>query len=190
MKTALVLGGAAGVWDDAARALSRFQPHAAAAVNDIGTRWAGRLDIWASLHHEKMAGWRQERVRRGFGPAKTHIGCEPAPGIDAVEDYRWPGMNASGSSGLYAVKLLMDRGFDRIVLAGIPMDPAGAHFFNTARWDEVESFWQAWLDQAPRLKGIVKSMSGRTRELLGAPDRTWLGAAALQERTPGRRFKA
>lgn len=100
--------------------------------------------------------------------------------MDSVEDYRWPGMTASGSSGLYAVKLLMDRGFDRIILAGVPMQASGAHFFDPKDWDEVDAFWQTWLDQANRINGIVKSMSGRTREIFGAPDANWLGAAALQ----------
>lgn len=86
-------------------------------------------------------------------------------------------MNASGSSGLYAVKLLMDRGFRKVVLAGVPMDAAGGHFFDPAEWGEVSSFWQVWLEQLPRLEDKVKSMSGRTRELLGAPDMHWLRAA-------------
>lgn len=190
MRTALVLGGASTIWTDSAEALRLFRPDAIAAVNDIGTRWAGPIDIWATLHHEKMTAWRQARERRGFSPAKMHVGIEAAPGIDRIEDYRWPGMTGSGSSGLYAVKLLMDRGFDRIVLAGVPMDAGGAHFFDPARWDEVASFWQTWLDQAPRLQGTVKSMSGRTRALLGAPTAEWLGAAVLQERTPGRRSES
>jgi hypothetical protein len=188
--TGLVLGGSASVWDDAAEALHLFRPDVITAVNDIGTRWAGRIDLFCTLHHEKMSGWRAARAARGFLPAALHIGHEAAPGIDQIKDYRWPGMNASGSSGLYAVKLLMDSGVDRIVLAGVPMDPAGAHFFDAARWEEVASFWQAWLDQAPRLQGIVKSMSGRTQTLLGAPTAKWLGAAALQGRTPGRRPNA
>jgi len=190
VKTALVLGGAKTVWDEASEALALFRPDAIAAVNDIGTRWAGRLDLWATLHHEKMATWRAARAASGFGLANLHVGSEPAPGIDSVEDYRWLGMNASGSSGLYAVKLMIDRGFDRIVLAGVPMDAAQAHFFDPSQWDEATSFWQTWLDQAPRLQGTVKSMSGRTRDLLGGPDNDWLGAAALQGRTPGRRPNA
>lgn len=189
-RTALLLGGSNSVWQDAADALALFTPDCIAAVNDIGARWSGPLDLWASLHEGKMPRWIAERARRGFSKAKFHVANGPAPGIDAIEDYRWPGMTGSGSSGLYAVKLLMDRGFDRIVLAGVPMDPAGAHFFDAARWDEVASFWQTWLDQAPRLQGIVKSMSGRTRALLGAPTAEWLGAAVLQGRTPGRRPNA
>jgi hypothetical protein len=170
-----VLGGAECVWRDVNGALALFEPDAFAAVNDIGTQWEGPLDIWATLHHEKMGAWRAERRRRGFRPAHIHIGIEDQLGIDRVEDYRWPGMNASGSSGLYAVKLLMARGFDRIVLAGVPMTAAGAHFFNSSPWSEVHSFTAAWREQLPRLRGCVKSMSGFTREILGEPDRTWLG---------------
>ena len=179
-KTALVLGGASSVWDDAAEALHLFRPDAIAAVNDIGTRWAGRLDIWATLHPEHFVKWAPARAANGFTPARTHIAHEDGWRVDSIEDYRWPGMNASGSSGLYAVKVLMDRGFDRIVLAGVPMQASGAHFFNTSVWNEVSAFTSAWLDQRFRLLGVVKSMSGWTRESLGAPDADWLGAAALQ----------
>jgi hypothetical protein len=177
-KSALVLGGAANVWADASEALALFTPDAIAAVNDIGTRWAGPIDLWCSLHEEKFPRWIAERARRCFPRATQHVANGPAPGIDSIEFYPWPGMNASGSSGLYAVKLLMDRGFEKIVLAGVPMDAQAAHFFDPARWDEVDAFWQTWIDQVHRLRGIVKSMSGRTKELLGTPSREWLGATA------------
>jgi hypothetical protein len=86
-------------------------------------------------------------------------------------------MTASGSSGLYAVKCLMDRGFERIVLAGVPMQASGAHFFDAKNWDDVDAFTAAWREQLPRLQGKVKSMSGWTREILGAPTAEWLGAS-------------
>lgn len=189
MKTCLILGGSNSVWDDASEALALFRPDAIAAVNDIGTRWAGRLDVWATLHHEKMATWRATRAASGFIPAKHHIGSEEAPGVDSIEDYRWPGMTASGSSGLFAVKAMLDRGYDRVVLAGIPMQAAGAHFFSPEGWHEVGAFTAAWQDQFSRLDGAVRSMSGWTRTLLGSPDAEWLGVTAPQRRTPGCRLQ-
>jgi hypothetical protein len=172
------LGGAASVWLDASAALDLFTPDCIAAVNDIGARWSQPIDLWCTLHHERMKDWREERATRGYPRASLHIGCEEAPGIDSVEDYRWPGMNASGSSGLFAVKCLMDRGFEEIVLAGVPMAAASAHFFDAKPWNEVDAFTQAWREQLPRLQGKVKSMSGATRDWLGAPTSQWLGAAA------------
>lgn len=174
MTSALILGGAVGVWDDAGTALDLFKPDLIIAVNDIGTRWAGRLTHYATLHPEHMQRWRKERMGRGFSQAGEHIGHNMADGIDRAADYRFPGMNASGSSGLFAVKIAIDEGCERVVLAGVPMQAKQAHFFNTAHWTDRDSFASAWEIALPHIKDKVRSMSGWTKELLGAPTPAWL----------------
>jgi hypothetical protein len=174
MLTALVLGGASGVWTDAETAIDLFTPDLVIAVNDIGTRWAGRLTHWVTLHPEHMSRWRAQRDARGYKPAQTHIGHELKDGIDRASDYRWPGMNASGSSGLFAVKVALDEGCDRVVLAGVPMQRAQCHFFSEAQWTDRDSFTQAWELMLPHLKDKVRSCSGWTQELLGVPTPAWL----------------
>lgn len=174
MLTALVLGGAACVWEDMEAALDMFQPNVIVAVNDVGTRWPGGLNYWVTLHPDKMPAWRAERERRGFRPAMCHVGHQAAEGIDKVLDYRWPGMNASGSSGLFAVKVAMDRGADRVVLAGVPMKPEQAHFFAGATWSDCQSFIDGWHDALPYIKDKVRSMSGWTKQILGEPLPEWL----------------
>lgn len=151
------------------------EPDAVFAVNDIGTRWTGTLRAWVTLHPEHMAKWRAERAERGFPDASEHVGHEMGqPGIDRATSYLWPDMNASGSSGLFAVKVAMEAGFDRIILAGIPMQAEGAHFFNSASWGEVASFTEAWKIALPLIAPHVRSMSGWTKELLGYPSAEWL----------------
>lgn len=175
MRIALILGGAASVWDDVAEALNMMTPDGTIAVNDAIAHYAGRLDIAATLHPEKMAGWRSERARRGFPAAREHVGHELGqPGIDRATSYLWPEMNASGSSGLFAVKVAMEAGFDRIILAGVPMQAAGAHFFNSAPWGEVGAFTEAWKTALPRIAPHVRSMSGATKDWLGYPSKEWL----------------
>jgi len=83
-------------------------------------------------------------------------------------------MNASGSSGLYAVKLALEAGADKVVLAGVPMSAEAAHFFSPEPWQEVGGFIDAWSIVHPRLQHTVRSMSGWTRERLGAPTPDWL----------------
>jgi hypothetical protein len=170
---ALVLGGAACVWDDIAAALDLAEPDYVFACNDIGTRWPHRLDGWVTLHPEKMVGWRKERKANGFTSALVHVGNEIAPGVDRVVDYRFPSMGSSGSSGLYAAKVAMELA-DRIVLCGVPMQAREAHFFDAAQWAEFGSFTQGWQDAMPYIKDRVRSMSGWTKELLGAPSPQWL----------------
>lgn len=179
MLSALVLGGASCVWDDAAAALDLFSPDIVVAVNDIGTRWAGGLDYWCSLHPDKMQAWRKGRMERGLKPAGCHIGHEMHLGIDKVTDYRWPGMNASGSSGLFAVKVALDHGADRVVLAGVPMQPERAHFFNGSAWSDCGSFLDGWRNAMPFIKDGVRSMSGWTKEILGEPSPGWLAESQI-----------
>lgn len=172
---ALILGGASSVWDDAAEAMALVEPDAVFAVNDIGTRWAGPLAAWCTLHPEHMAAWRAERARRGFPDASEHVGHEMGqPGIDRATDYRWPEMTGSGSSGLFAVKVAMEAGFDRIILAGVPMAAEGAHFFDASPWGDVGSFLDAWRIAMPRITPHVRSMGGWTKDLLGSPSVEWL----------------
>lgn len=174
MTTALVLGGALSVWADASNALGLFEPAMTVAVNDIGAAWSGPIDIWASLHPEKFPVWCAQRERRGFAPAGELVGHEIAGGAHRAVDYRWPGMNTSGSSGLFAVKLAIEAGADRVVLAGVPMAPEGAHFFTTAPWTERDSFIAGWQAAMPFITGKVRSMSGTTKDWLGVPTPEWL----------------
>lgn len=169
----LVLGGAKSVWRDASAATDLADPDLIVAVNDIGSVWPDRLDIWATLHPEKMADWREQRRSNGHTGAREHVAHERWSGVDRLTPYQWPGMNASGSSGLYAVKVALEAGASRVVLAGIPMS-AGAHFNREGPWNDLGSFTEAWKIALPRLRDAVRSMSGWTRELLGAPTPEWL----------------
>lgn len=76
----------------------------------------------------------------------------------------------SGSTSLFAAKIALRMGFDAI-LAGVPFDASG-HYYSAPGigWDfPVLEDWPEWEAAAPLLKGRVTSMSGRTRDLLGAP---------------------
>jgi len=181
-KLALILGGAACVWDDLERA-KQFGPFAAViAVNDAGAEFSGHVDIWATLHPEKLADWTARRKANGHSPAgmyaahegNTQQGRQNSFPLDYVTDYRWPGMSGSGSSGLFAVKVAMEHGYDRIILCGVPMQAAQAHFFDSSPWGETDSFTQAWGIAKPFIEHSTRSMSGMTRDLLGEPTAAWL----------------
>jgi hypothetical protein len=176
MRNCLVLGGGPSVWNDvdAAKALGSF--HGAVACNDAGTDWKGELDALVTLHPNKMHIWRSKREARGYPPAKVYIAHQEGAGVDRIEPYRWPEMNTSGSSGLYAVKIAMELGFDRIVLCGVSLTTDG-HYFDSKAWKHrlVESYRAAWLSvMHVHLIGKVKSFSGWTAEQLGTPDARWL----------------
>lgn len=156
--------------------MDMVQPDAVVAVNHMIARWAGELDYAITLHPEMLEAWQVQRHRRGFPEPSISIAHEakPGPRIDRVVDYRWPGMNASGSSGLFAVKVALEEGFDRIILAGVPMTADGGHITYGGPWALVNSYTGAWKEALPRLVGKVRSMSGWTKDLLGLPSDEWL----------------
>ncbi len=93
-------------------------------------------------------------------------------------------MNASGGSGIFGAKVMMDDGY-RVILAGIPMndDPHFLHHetWKDGNWKGVGSFLPGFEKATPHMLGKAKSMSGFTKQKLGAPTPEWLaeiGAAA------------
>lgn len=181
-RSALVVGGAACVWDDLSIALREYRPALVFVVNDIGTVYSDRIDFWCTLHPEKMLAWQELRRQNGLNddyttyaheqvqPGLTHGGD---PRVDKWTNYAYPGMTGSGSSGLLAVKAAQEEGCDRIVLCGIPLTTEGRHFFDHRPWHEREQFVDAWERAAPYLRPSVRSLSGWTRWLLGPPSPTW-----------------
>jgi len=166
MKVALVLGSASTVWDDA-EAAWEYQPKVIVACNEIGVSWADRLDVWCTLHPEKMERWREERAARSHPPAGEHIGHTQWPGVDRTVCHLWPGQNTSASSGGYAAKIALEFA-DHVILAGVPLTPL-PHFNRDLGWQDFASYRTGWEQSLPHIEGRVSSMSGWTRELLGHP---------------------
>lgn len=168
-RTALCLGGGdtlradleavGGPWDGVV------------ACNEAGIEWPGELDAWVSLHRDKFNPWRARRRRRGFPPARLIVGSPgPREGkVDLVTEDRLPGMHRNGSSGLFAVKVaLVDLGFDRAILCGIPLTRS-PHFFGGQPWAAALGYRRTWAAIPPEFRARMRSMSGWTRVLLGGP---------------------
>ena len=173
MRTALVLGGASCLWDDVQGYVGPVD--GVVACNDAGYAWPGALDAWVSLHGDHLRDrWVPERRRRGFPPARRTI-CQNqsapnnARGLEQTAHEFFP-HQGGGSSGLFAAKVaLIDLGFDRVVLCGVPLTRT-PHFHNATPWPAVEGFKPAWLNLPEATRSRMRSMSGWTRHLLGAPD--------------------
>lgn len=163
----LILGDADGVRDEAAEAMRRRRFDAVFAVNNIGIDWP-HVDVWASLHPEAVENWcglgrgLQLRANAGLNRPETWA-HKPYRGVDrSTPDW-------GGSSGLFAVKVALEAGFDEIVLAGIPMSET-PHFYTDRPWNHAPRYRRAWEARIEELRPVLRSMSGWTKEMFGAPD--------------------
>jgi hypothetical protein len=110
---------------------------------------------------------RRDEYRIEWGsPLNTHSRTDGTQWI-------WP-WNGGGTSGLGAVLTALALGYERVVLAGMPLDNGphnGEPPWRVTRFTtEVgpgDQYWQLACDMA--FNGKVKSLSGRTRDWLGSP---------------------
>lgn len=181
MSTALILGGARCVWDDFKAAVEIGEFDGVVACNDVGAVWPGPLDAWVSLHPRKFGPWAKRRADLGLPLCERLIGHlesrnDAAPVTERLE-FRFPGQQAPGSSGLFAAKVaLIDLGFDRAVLAGVPMTADEGNIARDRPWQDANIYWRGWREALPQIRDRLRSMSGWTAELLGRPDADWLTA--------------
>lgn len=189
---ALVLGGAQSVWDDIAAleaVVGRWRGPVLA-INNIacerdlrtGQAWERRIDHLCTLHAEKVALWRRKRrelvISLGRSP-EWDVYETWSCGRRTAVDRHYSGITG-GSSGLYAVSVALHLGFERVVLAGVPMTNERNAFRDEAQWKAFRRYTDAWVDRSrnalPLLAGRVRSMSGWTREILGPPELDWIRA--------------
>lgn len=178
---ALVLGGGASLEADVRAALDLGEYSGVVCCNDSGVSWPGPLDCWVSLHTDKLTRtWRYARQTKGFEQAGYMWGPKQGfekglkPPLDGWVGQFFEGQIDGGSSGHFALKVaLVDLGYDRAVLCGIPMDTS-KHFFGGDDWRSATSHRLGWEQTFATIKDRVRSMSGWTRVKFGAPDSNWL----------------
>lgn len=187
MAVALCLGGAKTVWEDLerAQALVGDRDHIIVACNFAGVQFRGHLDGWATLHPERMDGWRAERAGRGLNTdfrAFVHALRRNVRDVEVVPEL-W-----NGSSGPYMAQVALEAmGASGVILCGVPMDGEAGHIHFPGAWGVADRYRLA----IERMKAAglpVRSMSGWTAGVLGEPDAAWLdslglGPAKIQIRT-------
>lgn len=182
-RIALVVAGAECVFDDLNAALALFTPDRVYAVNDIGAHLE-TLHAWCTLHPEFMDKWEADRRRRGLpdgyeivAPLENMGEHNNKGNVTRRVSYRWDETTtSSASSGMFAVKVALHDGYDRVLLVGLPLDTSN-HFARGRPWLERASFIRGFENATPHLLGRVKSMSGHTRRVLGAPCAEWLAGS-------------
>jgi hypothetical protein len=162
MRKAVILGGGDTLWTDLAQ-IPDVKDRTVIAINDAGSAYRGRIDYWVSLHPEKLEGWRKKRKGNQDYETVCHKERKGAR-VDHVVRELW-----SGSSGLFAAQFaVLNLNCDDVVLCGVPMTPTG-HFFSSDAWHHATKYRRGWKEALPEIQGRVTSLSGWTRDLLGAP---------------------
>ena len=182
LRCGIVLGTAPCMWDDwEAWAMGPAPPEGwdVIAVNGAGFMYLDPIAIWCSVHGKYLTEWIEKRRETGASmdfKAYGNFGRYDERG-DVIE---WNKPNGNGSSGLYAVLLALELGYERLVLCGVPLQGQERYDYKedpstviTAQTD-YKHYHTGWNMHRDLLRGKVRSMSGWTRELLGAPTEEWL----------------
>ena len=182
----VICGDGANVWDDLeaygcrsnrGRGKVEKTGHHFMVVNKLGETFPGHIEHWYSNEAKLLADFvkarRNEYSKEFHGPAHTHSNHKGAKG-------HWP-LGGHGTSGLGACLVGVGLGYEQITLCGLPLDDGphnGEPPWRHCRFESAEAasqvtgapnaHWKRARDLA--FAGKVKSMSGRTREWLGAPD--------------------
>lgn len=151
-------------------------------VNDITSIWHGPITACVSLHSEKWPYWLAIRSKKGLVPPPRVIGhanykrsgFKASPLITEFIDHQYPGQQEAGSSGLFAIKVALDDGADRVVVCGCPMTEEGCHYFDKRPWGGAIGQRRGWRQSISHIKSKTRSCSGWTMELLGSPTLEWL----------------
>lgn len=172
-RIAVVVGGSRAVWDEIGQTAALLAEVGAEArwfvINDMIPIFPGACTA-VSLHPQKLKDWLAQRAKVGW-PAPDQVWAHVK--FDGVshftDDWR-------GSSGLFAIKVARQLGFDKIILCGVPMRPDAGHIVRGATpWNAAEQFMGGWKLQAKEIAPFVRSWSGWTGEAFGAPNPAFLG---------------
>lgn len=180
IRRAIVVGRARGALEEYVDACSLCAFDCVVVVGAMITRFPHRIDHAVSFHAELFDMWSDARAAGGFPSVECYWGARyrgRCLGQDTTRAHPLRYADCvGGSSGFLATAgvALGELGAEQVVLAGVPMLASGCHEGDAALWDEADHYWTTWEEHLPQLRGRVKSMSGRTRDALGAPTREWL----------------
>lgn len=165
---AIVVGGASCVFDDVKKArdlcCAAGSDPVYYVINDMIPQFDGAC-IAVTLHTEKIAAWLEQRQlssKQKPSQVWAHRKYPEKIITHSTPDWR-------GSSGLFACKIAMESGINKILLCGVPMTVIGDHFVRQRRWNACEGFRDAWDCHMAEIRPFVRSFSGWTAEQLGVP---------------------
>lgn len=180
-KQAILCGSAPCLLEDFGEASARTPHSAVLVVNE-----AGRVVRGAHLmtQHPEKASWFRER---SLNPTITiHTGKPRERAWQPDIDVYWPDCVTLATSGGSAIAIALRMGFESIILCGMPMNGGDGYFSQSAmKTDEprfglepaesgyIRGYKDRLIDfteKHPEALQRVRSLSGFTREVFGAPE--------------------
>ena len=181
----IIVGSGRCVWEDLEQLHTRTHKEIfddVMCINDMIMYYPGNIAHCVSCDAPMLPKWwaaRRPPYQSAFSnPVRFHS-VSTYEGIRGVELHDFQG---GGTSGLLACKVAIDLGYNDIILCGVPIDNSG-HFWE-APWGKT-NFQREIADLTGRVRGDgrrywtkanekwfdgkIKSMSGNTRLILGAP---------------------
>jgi hypothetical protein len=180
--TVLVCGFGPGFFEDLERARALRPDAQVIAINEACK--AVRAFAIFTLHPEKLRRFREQQdLHFGKGHYTCHTGgkhCAKMAG-NPLLDYGWPAASGGGTSVWTAQKMARLMGFEERILVGAPLihgnyadrSPAKGFREGWQRRDgkgEVLANYRAFVERDTDWHEGCYSMSGFTREVLGAPE--------------------
>ena len=197
----IIVGCGRTVWDDLSTFSHRWP---IMALNDIGL-YLPIVHHWVSLHDDILICFHETRCRlkrpeahslhSAYGTHTRRLEMEAASNrilwpvqrtaradLNYAELNLWHLKPYCSISGVFAVFVALLLGYEHIVLAGIPADSSGGFYDPPGRFgphgnNRYLRRWAETLDLYPIVKERVRSLSGNTREWLGAPEAAWIESA-------------
>ena len=187
MISALVIGRANGVWQEVNEAVLKFGPfYQTIAINSAGCDCIIPFGHWVSFHADLFPLWITKRKALGKSVEGitfwTNSHGRKRTSVEKELDVRQVFWTDGGSSGMIAVRVALGLGAERVVLAGVPLDPERGHYNMPGQWDEALIHRKAWEKCLIELAPTVRSMSGWTREKFGEPTQAWIESTNGVER--------
>ena len=149
-------------------------------------KWLGRADYFVTMHPDDIPKSLARRQQFGgntdFLQVISHTtqreegdgSVTNFPGVTMIQPYEKP----PGSSALLGVFAALKLGYERIILAGCPLDETVPHntFINgrTFQAQPYTDYQRGWQHHLDRYIGKVRSLSGWTKQFLGYPTEEWL----------------
>lgn len=174
----LILGSGTGIFEDIrdAKELIGQKHFDAMAVNMSFLAYKGEVKHLVTVHQEKIEHFYElaktlPEQRFSHIHTHSHMVC---PGVEAA----WPIVDQNGTSSFFAVKVAILLGYTKIILCGVPLN--GSRRFYDSPYDVYENNFgceaieHSWHQYKPQFGGRVRSMSGKTAQIYGKPDKEWI----------------